>query len=90
MITLPETRDECLARLAREDAALLARLEATYPLCDDFPAADHPTYPIDREPTEADWADYAAWSKALLDHGAALALWMVYCDDEGKSTYYVS
>ncbi len=71
-----ETDAEFFARLDMQDTTLKARLAATYP--------------VDHEPTESDWADYAAWSKALHDHDAALALWMVYCDDEGKSTFYVS
>ncbi len=71
-----ETDAEFFCRLDHQDATTKARLVATYP--------------VDREPTESDWADYNEWSKALHDHDAALALFMVFCDDEGKSTYYVS
>ncbi len=79
MPILSETRDECLARLAREDAALLARLEATYPLCDDY------------EPSAADLAEYRQWSQSVAEHDEALDLWLGFFGDaEEKSTYYVS
>ncbi len=77
MPTLPETRAECLARLAYEDAVLLARLEATYPLCDD-------------EPTVADLTEYGAWSQSVQDHDEALNLWLAFFPETERSTFYVS
>ncbi len=76
MAIVPDNEDDAqfFARLDAQYAAEKARLEATYPAY---------------EPTTADLAEYAAWSRSMQEHDDALQVWMDFFPDDERSTFFV-